>query len=184
MSDSFVGEIRIFAGVREPSGWVWCNGQALGIDEYSQALYTLIGTTYGGDPSPEQNYFCVPDLRGRIPIGAGQGGGLSPRTIGDMGGTPTITLTEAQLPQHNHGVVATLADATSTTPGPSMMFAKTAPNVLPYADTSKPVGAPRNFTSATISRVGGAAIQPHENMMPTMSMNFIICVIAGVFPTA
>jgi microcystin-dependent protein len=184
MSDSFVGEIRIFAGSQLPYGWAWCNGQTIGVDKYTQALYTLIGTTYGGNTNPENNYFCVPDLRGRIPIGAGEGSVRTPRTLGEMGGMPSIPLTEAQLPQHNHSVVATQADATSTTPGPSMMFAKGAPNVLPYADTSKPVGAPRKFAAATISQVGGTTSQLHENMMPTMSMNFIICVIAGIFPSA
>lgn len=102
MSEPFIGEIRMFGGTFAPAGWAFCNGQTLPISE-NDALFTLIGTTYGGNG---QQTFALPDLQGRIPIHAGQGGGLGNRTPGEKSGSETVTLTVNQTPVHNHGFLA------------------------------------------------------------------------------
>src|SRR6186713_2435722 len=98
MSQPFVGEIRMFGGNFAPAGWAFCNGQVLPISE-NDVLFNLIGTTYGGDG---QETFALPNLQSRVPIHMGQGPGLSSYTIGEMGGTETVTLTTNQIPAHNH----------------------------------------------------------------------------------
>src|ERR1700726_881868 len=98
MAQPYVGEIRIFAGNFAPSGWMFCEGQLLPISEY-ETLFNLIGTTYGGDG---QTTFALPDLRGRVPISMGQAPNTSNYTIGQNGGTESITLSNAQMPQHSH----------------------------------------------------------------------------------
>ena len=101
-SAPFIGEIRMFGGSFAPLGWTMCNGQTLSIAQ-NDALFTLIGTTYGGDGITT---FNLPDLRSRVPIHQGQALGLSPYVIGQVGGTESVTLTTAQMPQHNHAVMA------------------------------------------------------------------------------
>src|SRR5262245_26202423 len=98
MSDPFIAEIKMFGGNFAPLGWATCDGQLLPISQYT-ALFSLLGTTYGGDGVTN---FALPDLRGRVPMHPGQGPGLSPRTLGEKAGTETVTLTTAQLPAHNH----------------------------------------------------------------------------------
>ena len=110
MAQPYIGEIRMFGGNFAPLGWAFCDGQLLAIAQ-NDALFSLIGTTYGGDG---QSTFALPDLRGRIPIHQGQGPLLTPRQIGETGGSETVTLTPAQLPTHTHrlasGSAATLGD--------------------------------------------------------------------------
>lgn len=112
MSEPFIGEIRMFGFGRTPIGWQACDGSLLKISDY-ETLYVLVGTTYGGDG---QTTFGVPDLRGRVPVHQGQGPNLTNRPLGQGGGTETVTLTEAQLPSHSHGLLATTAAATSNVP--------------------------------------------------------------------
>lgn len=169
MSDSYIGEIRLFAGTYAPNGWALCQGQLLSIAE-NDALFALIGTTYGGDG---QNTFRLPDLRGRVPVHQGQGPGLSPRLIGEIGGTETVTLLPAHTPTHTHSVQASTAAATASAPGGSVLAATSAASYGPSPGTTAMAGT-------AVSPAWGAA-QPHENMAPTLTVNYIIS-LYGIFP--
>src|SRR5512140_2190763 len=112
MSTPFVGEIRLFGGNFAPAGWAFCSGQLMAISE-NDVLFNLIGTTYGGDG---QQTFGLPDLRGRLPMHMGTGAGLSSRTIGEMGGVETVTLTAQQIPSHTHVPMAVSGSGNQTVP--------------------------------------------------------------------
>jgi microcystin-dependent protein len=174
MSESYVGEIRLFGFGRTPSGWQACDGSLLSIAE-NDILFTLLGTTYGGDG---ETTFAVPDLRGRVPIHYGQGPGLGFYALGEQGGTETVTLVPAQLPGHTHMAVVTSAPATAATPGP---------NLLPGAVSgdsfyvSEPAGATAvAMSSQSTSPAGGS--QPHENCMPTLTVQYCIS-LYGLYPS-
>lgn len=169
MSEAFIGEIRIFGGNFAPRGWNFCDGSTLPIAQYD-ALFALIGTTYGGDG---QSTFSLPDLRSRAPLHQGQGPGLTPRVIGEVGGTENVTLVTAQLPAHTHGLQATTSDATTPTPSASVMLAANA-GVKLYSP--KPATVATGNSAAT---TGGS--QPHSNVMPYLAVNFIIA-LEGIFP--
>ena len=111
MSNPYVGEIRMFGGNFAPVGWAFCNGQLMSISE-NHVLFTLIGTTYGGDG---QQTFALPNLQSRLPIHMGQGAGLSPYVIGQTAGTSTVTLLTSQMPSHSHTVNVSTASASSAT---------------------------------------------------------------------
>src|SRR5213083_1523824 len=113
MSEPFIGEIVMFGGNFAPRGWAFCNGQLLAIAQ-NTALFSILGTTYGGDG---QTTFALPDLRGRSPVHAGQGPGLSTYARGEQGGTEQVTLRAVELPPHNHILYASKADATASSPG-------------------------------------------------------------------
>ena len=167
MSDQYVGEIRMFSGTYAPIGWLLCNGQLLNISQY-EALYTLIGTTYGGDG---RSTFAVPDLRGRVPIHMGSG-----YTLGQMAGTEKVTLTASQMPAHTHIPNASNVAATSISPANAFWATSSASNVAPYSTT-----APNTtMNPAMISSVGGN--QSHDNIMPFLTVSFIIAT-EGVFPS-
>lgn len=177
----FIGEIRMFGGNFAPIDWQLCDGSLLSIATYN-ALYSLLGTTWGGNGTTT---FAVPDLRGRVPVGQGQGAGLSPHTLGANGGAERVALLSQQLPPHTHPFFASTDNATATVPIPSVGFAKAAyatagtytPTIYaPYA-TATPV-----FTldPDTISNEGGNA--QHTNLMPSTVINFIIAT-AGIFPS-
>ena len=169
MADTFIGDVRLFAGDFAPVGWALCQGQVLSIGQYS-TLFNLIGTTYGGDGV---NTFELPDLRGRVPIHQGTGGGLTPRTIGSNGGSEVVTLTTAQIPQHTHALVASGNPAQpAALPGGSVLAA-TAVNMY---------GAPASqaMDSNALAPAGGN--QPHENMAPFLAMTYIIA-LEGIFPS-
>lgn len=177
----FIGEIRMFGGNFAPIDWQLCDGSLLSISTYN-ALYSLLGTTWGGDGI---NNFAVPDLRGRVPVGQGQGIGLSPRTLGANGGAERVALLSTNLPPHTHSFFASTDDATATVPGPSLGFAKTVyatagnytPTIYaPYA-TATPV---YTLDPDTISNEGGNA--QHTNLMPSTVINFIIATV-GIFPS-
>lgn len=174
MVDSFVGEIRIWAGVRCPQGWHFCDGSTLGVNQYP-ALFSLIGTVYGGDGV---NSFAVPDLRGRLPISAGQRpGGVANNVVGQKGGANTVSLTAAQLPGHTHALIAATVAATAVGPG-NNVFADTGDDYnmyVPYNATS-PM---QTLAEGSIGISGGG--QSHENRMPTMCLNFIISLF-GIYP--
>lgn len=168
MSNPFVGEIRIFAGNFAPAGWMFCEGQLIPISE-NETLFQLIGTIYGGDG---QSTFGLPDLRGRVPIHAGQGPGLSPHTIGEAAGVEQVTLSVNQIPSHSHAMVGSTDPATSRAAS-NNVFGRAPAEAYASEFTPAPLNA------ASISPVGGS--QPHENLQPYLCLNFIISLF-GVFP--
>ena len=176
MSNPFLGEIRMFAGNFSPRGWAFCAGQLLSIAQ-NDALYALLGTTYGGDG---QNTFGVPDMRGRLPINQGTGPGLSTYVIGQMSGSETVTLTVQQMPAHSHSLSATTATANqpapTTTSFPATLLGTAELYAIPGANPLKQ-GA---LNANSISSAGGN--QPHNNLMPILAVNFIIA-LEGVFPS-
>jgi microcystin-dependent protein len=176
MSQPYVGEIRMFAfGSRgAPNGWQACDGSLLSIAEY-EVLFTLIGTTYGGDG---QTTFAVPDLRGRLPIHQGTGPGLSNYVIGQMSGTESVTLIQTQMPAHTHTAVATTAASTATTPGTGLLPGAVSGDTFYVNTITGNTAAPMSPQMLTVA--GGS--QPHENCMPTLTAQFCIA-WAGIFPS-
>jgi microcystin-dependent protein len=169
MSDSYIGEIRLFAGNFAPKDWAFCDGQQLPIAEFD-TLFALIGTTYGGDG---QSTFALPDLRGRLPIHQGTGPGLSPRTLGEPGGAEGVVLTAGQLPAHRHTLFASTGPATSTSPSGNVTATASGTNI--YG-----AGAPSIPMSGQATTQAGGSL-PHQNLMPYLCLNFIISLF-GVFP--
>lgn len=166
MSDCYLGEIRMFAGNYAPSGWALCNGQLLSISEYN-ALFALLGNRYGGDG---ETTFALPDLRGRIPIHTSQN-----YLLGASGGTEEVTLTARQLPAHTHQptIVTQAGNVASPT---NAFWATTTASNYSELDTDKIV----SMNTSLISSQGGG--QSHENMMPSLTISFIIALF-GVFPS-
>jgi microcystin-dependent protein len=170
MSQPYIGEIRMFGGSFAPAGWAFCNGQLLPISE-NNALFILLGTTYGGDG---QETFALPNLQSRIPIHMGQGTGTSSYTIGEQGGVEQVTLTTNQIPIHTHAPLASSAGG-SDSPGNNFWGASSLgkPYVAPPASAA--------MNPATMgSPVGGS--QPHENMLPFLCVSYIISLF-GIFPS-
>jgi microcystin-dependent protein len=175
MASPFIGQIAQFGGNFAPLGWAFCDGSLQSIDQ-NTALFSLLGTTYGGDG---QTTFALPDLRGRIPIGIGQGPGLSNYVIGEYGGTESVTLTAAQAPAHTHSLQASSTSpnsASTVTPGSSVVLAAGGQAVAPYAGSAS---SPAPLAQTTGASVGG---QPHNNIMPTMYCNYIIA-LEGIYPS-
>jgi microcystin-dependent protein len=166
----YTGEIRLFAGNFAPAGWALCQGQSMPISE-NDALFALLGTTYGGDG---QETFNLPDLQGRAPVHFGQGAGISQTyQIGESGGAETVTLNVNQMPIHNHGLFATTDAGTSANPEGNVLAAP--PTSTPFLrDTPS-----TQMANGALEPVGGS--QPHENMQPFLVVNFIISLF-GVFP--
>ena len=169
MADPYVGEIRMFGGNFAPAGWAFCNGQPLAISE-NNALFTLIGTTYGGDG---QETFNLPNLQSRIPLHMGQGSGLSSYTIGEQGGVEQVTLTTNQIPIHTH---APLGSNAGSSDNPAGNYWGTTALGKPY--TAAPPAVLMN--PGTITPTGGS--QPHDNMLPYLCVTYIISLF-GVFPS-
>lgn len=189
--EAYVGEVRMFAGSYAPEGWALCDGSLLAISSY-QVLYSLIGTTWGGDGT---NTFGVPNLTGSVPVGQGHGTGLTARVLGQTGGVAAVALTVSQLPVHNHLVAVSSAAAASVpTPGPTALLASTAAPTPPTPTSPYPVNyltvakRPNPAKShvlddSAIQSAGasGAALHAHNNMMPGLAMTFIICTL-GIYP--
>ncbi|MFC4306966.1 phage tail protein [Cohnella boryungensis] len=171
MSDQYVGEIRMFAGAYAPEGWALCDGQILNIKEY-QILYTVLGTTYGGDG---KTTFALPDLRGRLPIHISH-----PYPLGASGGTETVTLLTSQLPVHTHLPLASTLPNTDATAkdSPEGAFWGNTKGITNYLENPTLNAA---MNSAAVSSVGGN--MAHENLMPYMVISFIIST-QGIFPSA
>jgi len=167
MSSPFLGEIRIFAGNFAPRGWAMCNGQILPISQ-NTALFSLIGTFYGGNGTSN---FALPNFQGNVPVGQGQGPGLSPYEIGELGGQTSVTLITSQLPAHIHPIGASSAAATTGTPSSATTLATATAGVY---------GAAVNMAPMASQLVGGN--QPHENRQPFLVLNFIIA-MQGIFPS-
>jgi microcystin-dependent protein len=171
VSDPFVAEIRIFGFNFPPTGWAFCNGQVLPISQ-NTALFALIGTYYGGDG---KTTFALPDLQGAAVMQPGQGSGLSERTVGERGGTETVTLIESEMPAHGHSLMASTTAANSRNPSGGALARSGGGNVyLPPSGTTA-VG----MSSAAIAPSGTS--QPHNNMQPYLTLNFCIA-MQGVFP--
>ncbi|BDH60583.1 tail Collar domain-containing protein [Lysinibacillus sp. PLM2] len=165
--DSYVGEIRLFAGNYAPQGWALCHGQMLYIAE-NELLFSLIGTTYGGDG---QTTFALPDFRGRVVLSQGQNPTTGTNyTLGEKAGTETVTLSVDQLPNHTHGVQASSSSATVSSPENAYWAS------FAQYSTQAPNG---KMNPAAVSGVGGSV--PHNNMMPYLSMNYIIS-LYGIYP--
>ncbi|HEY8962305.1 MAG TPA: tail fiber protein [Luteolibacter sp.] len=169
MADPFVAEIRIFPFNFAPKGWAWCNGQLLPISQ-NTALFSLLGTTYGGDG---KSTFALPDLEGRAPMHPGQGPGLSLHDLGESSGSETVSLLESEIPAHSHNFSTSQADGTDQTPVNQRLA--TGIGIGPYA-------APNSLTQLSpmmLAPAGGD--QPHNNMMPYLTFYFCIA-LQGVFP--
>jgi microcystin-dependent protein len=167
MATAYVGEIRMVGFNFPPYGWQMCNGQLLAISEY-EVLFNLIGTTYGGDG---QNTFALPDLRGRTPIHTGTGGGQS-YVQGQQGGVENVTLTTQQLPSHSHPFTVQGASGGALTP---------AGNFLAGSALGQYAPTPATGTSGNVLGAAGGA-QPHNNLMPYTTVNFVIS-LYGVYPS-
>lgn len=165
MSVPYIGEIRMFAGNFAPEGWQFCAGQLLPISEYD-ALFNLIGTTYGGDG---QFTFALPNLCGRVPVHPGTG-----FTQGEAAGTETVTLIASQIPLHTHTLRANVGFGDSFSPADGVL-AESKGGVPRYAPTG---GVP--MSGQAVSVAGGS--QPHANMMPSVAVNYIISLF-GIFPS-
>jgi microcystin-dependent protein len=170
MSEPFLAEIRIVPFNFAPRGWAFCDGQVLPIAQ-NTALFSLLGTTYGGNG---QTTFALPDLRGRAPMHPGNGPGLTPRMLGETGGSETVTLTAAQMPAHSHFLRGATSAATTSQPG----------NALPAVateDTYQAVGTktPAPMHSQAMGAAGSG--QPHNNLQPYLTLSFIIA-LQGIFP--
>jgi len=170
MSQPYLAEIRIFAGNFAPRGWATCDGQLLSISQ-NTALFSLLGTTYGGDG---RSTFGLPDLRGRAPMQPGSGAGLSPHVLGEAGGTATVTLLSNQLPAHTH---AAGAAASSGQPSPEGNVWGTAGRGRPAPYAAPSTLAPMNV--ATLLPAGGSGA--HNNLQPFTGLLFIIA-LQGIFP--
>lgn len=172
MADPFVAEIRIFPFNFAPKGWAWCNGQILPISQ-NTALFSLLGTTYGGDG---KSTFALPDLQGRAPMHPGQGPGLSLHDLGETGGSETVTLLESEIPAHSHALMSLGAPANRTNPiGNSL---SRPPSGTPYVPGSP---APPLVAMAPESLPPAGGDAPHNNMMPYLTFFFCIA-LQGVFP--
>jgi len=169
MAEPFVGEIRMFAGTFAPSGWAMCDGQSVQISD-NEVLFALIGTSFGGDGV---NTFRLPDMRGRVPISAGNSLGTN-YAIGQTAGTETVTLTQAQMPAHTHTPNAQSAPGEQALPTDAVWSSKKVFE-KPAAGT-----ALVSMNTNAISITGGNL--PHENMMPFMALSFIIAT-AGFYPS-
>lgn len=165
----FTGEVKMFAGSFAPRGWRYCDGQLLAISQY-QALYALIGTTYGGDG---RSTFGIPDMRGRVPVHQGQGLSLTKRILGERAGVEKVTLTMNDMPSHTHLIQATSDAATTADPT----------NAVP-AQTPDTFYSNSSTTDATL--YGGTVLEnsggdSHYNIQPSLCIGFVIC-LEGEFP--
>jgi microcystin-dependent protein len=171
MTDPFVAEIRIFPFNFAPRGWAFCDGQIMPISQ-NTALFSLLGTTYGGDG---RTTFALPDLQGRVPVHPGQGPGLSPRDLGEQGGSETVTLLQSEIPAHTHALAASAAAGVARSPS-GELFANESGGVNSYA----PLGAPTALLAAAACAAAGGD-QPHNNLAPYLTVNFCIA-LQGIFP--
>jgi len=168
MSDPFIGEIKPVAFNFPPRGWAFCEGQLLPINQ-NQALFSLLGTTYGGNG---QTTFALPDLRGRVPIGSGTGPGLSPKNLGERAGAESITLLQTEIPAHTHTVRCAGAATTQAAAG-------NVPAVHQSHNIYAPTGA-ETFAADAVGITGGS--QPHDNMAPYLTIGYAIA-LQGIFPS-
>ncbi len=170
MADPFVAEIRIFPFNFAPKGWAWCDGQLLPISQ-NTALFSLLGTTYGGDG---KSTFALPDLQGRAPMHPGQGPGLSLHDLGETGGSETVSLLESEIPSHTHTLRGSADDGDLTIPAAGRVLAKAQGQNLYNTASSLTMMA-----AEALAPAGGD--QPHNNMQPYLTFYFCIA-LQGVYP--
>jgi microcystin-dependent protein len=171
MADPFVAEIRIFPFNFAPKGWAWCDGQLLPLSQ-NTALFSLLGTTYGGNG---KSNFALPDLQGRAPMHPGQGPGLSLHDLGETGGSETVTLLESEIPAHPHGLQANAFPANVQAPSSVRALAQsTGGNAY-----KTPPGTTAMMAPQALGPAGGD--QPHNNLQPYLTFYFNIA-LQGVFP--
>ena len=167
MTDQFVAEIRIFSFNFAPTGWAFCNGQLMPISQ-NTALFSLLGTTYGGNG---KNNFALPDLQGRAPMHPGQGPGLSLHDLGETGGSETVTLLESEIPSHSHSLSMSIRPVDNLNPGG-----------LALGSGNNVYAAPgNNVTLAPEALPPAGGDQPHNNLQPYLTFYFAIA-LQGVFP--
>jgi microcystin-dependent protein len=174
MSDYFYSEIRIFAGNYVPQDWAACNGALLSISS-NETLFSLIGTVFGGSGVVD---FALPDMRGRLPVHKGSGPGLTPRTLGASFGTETVTLNTASIPSHSHTLQALNLAANTNVPTNNLLGTVSTPYTI-YDDL--------NATATTYAMAAGSVFSygyglPHDNIMPSLPLTFMICVQNGIYP--
>jgi len=177
--EEFIGIIKMFAGNFAPRGWMLCSGQLLPINQY-QAVFAILGTTYGGNGTTN---FALPDLRSRIPVGMGQGPGLSNYVLGQVSGTEATTLLLQNLPAHNHvitgGVKIPVNDSNADADGPVGAYLGTPSESIYSASTN---GFAANADSSTLATALVGNNIPISNLQPYMAVNYIIC-LEGIFPS-
>jgi microcystin-dependent protein len=173
MSDSFVAEIKIFAGNFAPVGWATCNGQLMPISQ-NTALFSLLGTTFGGNG---QSNFGLPDMQGKAPMFWGNGAGLSQRFIGEQGGVQNVTLLQTEMPLHNHAARASSQAGDQTGPANTVWASSAGGRTPPplYSSTS-------NTPMALLATGNTGSNLPHNNMQPYLVVTFIIA-LQGIFPS-
>lgn len=170
--DPFVAEIRIYPFNFAPKGWAFCDGQLLPLSQ-NTALFSLVGTTFGGNG---KSNFGLPDMQGNAPMFWGQGAGLSLHDDGEVGGSSTVALLESEIPSHSHALMASAVTGDTNAPSASVALARShSANAYQTTTNANLV----NLSSQAISPTGGD--QPHNNMMPYLTLNFCIA-LQGVFP--
>jgi microcystin-dependent protein len=178
VSDAFLSEIRMFAGNFAPKGWAMCNGQLMSIQQ-NTALFSLLGTTYGGNGTSN---FALPNLQASAPLHTGgtssQGAGLSLHVLGEVGGSQNVTLLASEMPSHTHAPTASKNPANTGNPNNALVAATDPTNPI-YVASSSP-GSPLPFGPQAIAPAGGS--QPHNNLQPYLVINFIIA-LQGIFPS-
>lgn len=172
MADPFVAEIRIFPFNFSPTGWAFCNGQLMPISQ-NTALFSLLGTTYGGDG---KSTFALPNMEGNAPMHPGQGPGLSLHDLGETGGSKTVTLLTSEIPAHSHALLAAAGDVGDERLPTDRAFART---TGVGGNLYGPVASLVSMSPSTLPPAGADA--PHNNMMPYLTLNFNIA-LQGVFP--
>jgi microcystin-dependent protein len=170
--DPFVAEIRIFPFNFAPKGWAFCDGQLMPLSQ-NTALFSLLGTTYGGDG---KSTFALPNMQGNAPMHPGQGPGLSLHDLGEMGGSEVVSLLESEIPSHSHGVLGSNATGNRTNPvGNALGRASGGNTYIP----GSPAPALAAMSDQSLAPAGGD--QPHNNMQPYLTLNFCLA-LQGVYP--
>ncbi|MEI9997321.1 MAG: tail fiber protein [Rhizomicrobium sp.] len=176
MSTPYLGEIRMFGGNFAPRNNAQANGQLLAIAQ-NTALFSLLGTFYGGNGT---STFALPDLRSRVPIGQGNGPGLTPRVIGELDGAETVTISSTTMPLHTHLMSVTNNPATTSVPAGRVPAALAAPWTKYWVDDANKSGQPIELSTAMV-KVRGSNL-PHENRQPFLAITYIVALV-GVFPS-
>jgi microcystin-dependent protein len=173
--DPFIGQIMLVGFNFAPRGWAFCDGQLFPIAQNS-ALFSLLGTTYGGNGT---THFALPDLRGRVPLGMGQGPGLTNRTIGEMSGVETVALAQSQMPTHTHSMGVSSQNATAPL-GNGLVLARSIDANGDAVKSAVSTSADTLLSAQSIAPAGGNL--PHQNMQPYTAMSYIIA-LEGIYPT-
>jgi microcystin-dependent protein len=173
--DPFVAEIRIFPFNFPPKGWAFCDGQLMPISQ-NTALFSLVGTYYGGDG---KSNFALPDMQGRAPMHTGQGPGLSLYSLGESGGSETVTLLQTEMPIHSHSLLTNTVAGDTNGPSPNVSLARSH-NANAYQTATSQVPSDNvSLAPGAIGPTGGNL--PHNNMMPYLTLNFCIA-LQGIYP--